>query len=90
MLADTPDIACGLGFGCGTIQRLPVRHRMTRTKKTGHASERNRADALIRRQAWIDSQADLHPARLVFIDETWAKTNMARARGRAPRGQRLH
>jgi transposase len=25
----------------------------------------------------------------VFIDETWAKTNMTRLRGRAPRGQRL-
>jgi len=27
--------------------------------------------------------------QLVFIDETWAKTNMTRARGRAPRGERL-
>jgi transposase len=25
----------------------------------------------------------------VFIDETWASTNMARTRGRAPRGERL-
>ena len=31
----------------------------------------------------------LDPARLVFIDETWAKTNMMRTHGRAPRGQRL-
>jgi transposase len=31
----------------------------------------------------------LDPARLVFIDETWAKTNMTRARGYAPRGERL-
>ena len=28
-------------------------------------------------------------ARLVFIDETWTKTNMAPLRGWAPRGQRL-
>ncbi len=28
-------------------------------------------------------------SRLVFIDETWAKTNMARARGRCRRGARL-
>jgi transposase len=28
------------------------------------------------------------PARLVFLDETWASTNMARRYGRAPRGQR--
>lgn len=27
--------------------------------------------------------------RLVFIDETWAKTNMTRTRGRSLRGQRL-
>jgi transposase len=26
---------------------------------------------------------------LVFVDETWAKTNMTRTHGRAPRGQRL-
>lgn len=32
---------------------------------------------------------DLEPERLVFIDETWAKTNMARTHGRAPRGERL-
>lgn len=29
------------------------------------------------------------PAKLVFIDETWATTNMARTHGRCPRGQRL-
>ena len=31
----------------------------------------------------------LVPAKLVFIDETWAKTNMARTHGYAPRGERL-
>jgi len=34
-------------------------------------------------------QKTLDPKRLVFIDETWVKTNMVRLRGRAPRGQRL-
>src|ERR1700716_2040790 len=29
------------------------------------------------------------PERLVFIDETWTKTNMAPLRGWAPRGKRL-
>jgi len=29
------------------------------------------------------------PQRLVFIDETWIKTNMAPLRGWAPRGKRL-
>jgi transposase len=31
----------------------------------------------------------LDPGKLVFIDETWAKTNMARTHGYAPRGERL-
>ena len=31
----------------------------------------------------------LDPARLVFIDETAVSTNMARIRGRAPRGVRV-
>ncbi len=42
-----------------------------------------------RREAWFESQIDLDPERLVFIDETWASTAMARRYGRAPRGQRL-
>lgn len=41
------------------------------------------------RTDWFEGQLDLDPDRLVFIDETWASTNMARLRGRAPRGQRL-
>ena len=34
-------------------------------------------------------RAGIDPRRLIFIDETWAKTNMTRLRGRSPRGQRL-
>ena len=100
VLAETPDITIeelrrllsrrALGFGYGTIQRFLVRHGMTRKRKTGHASEQDRPDVLERRRAWRDGQAELDPARLVFIDETWAKTNMARTHGRSPRGQRLH
>ena len=42
-----------------------------------------------RRQDWFDGQLDLDPERLVFIDETWASTNMARRHGRCARGERL-
>jgi hypothetical protein len=31
----------------------------------------------------------IDPRRLVFIDETWTKTNMTRLRGWALRGERL-
>jgi transposase len=41
------------------------------------------------RRAWAEAAPGLDPARLVFLDETWATTNMARTRGRAPRGERL-
>jgi transposase len=34
-------------------------------------------------------QMKVEPQRLVFIDETWIKTNMAPLRGWAPRGKRL-
>ena len=46
-------------------------------------------DILTRRWAWFEGQPDLDPHRLVFVDETWASTNMARTHGRAPRGERL-
>jgi transposase len=58
-------------------------------KKTAHAAEQDRPDILKRRQDWFDGQPELDPERLVFIDETWASTNMARLHGRAPRGERL-
>ncbi len=38
---------------------------------------------------WIKYRGLIDPRRLVFIDETWAKTNMAPLRGWAPKGQRL-
>jgi hypothetical protein len=42
-----------------------------------------------KRDRWKRHQGKLDPRRLVFVDETWAKTNMTRSHGRAPRGQRL-
>jgi putative transposase len=38
---------------------------------------------------WLKHRVGIDPARLVFIDETWTKTNMAPLRGWAPRGERL-
>ena len=42
-----------------------------------------------KRERWKRYQARLDPRRLVFIDETWAKTNMTRTHGRCAKGQRL-
>ena len=43
-----------------------------------------------RRERWrAEVMPGLDPRRLVFVDETWAKTNMTRTHGYAPRGERL-
>ncbi len=57
--------------------------------KTLFALEQARADIARRRQRWRSFQAGLDPSKLVFIDETWIKTNMAPLRGWGPRGKRL-
>lgn len=41
------------------------------------------------RRIWFEAQPDLDPEHLIFIDETWLNTKMARLRGRARRGERL-
>ncbi|KAA2211205.1 IS630 family transposase [Pseudoroseomonas oryzae] len=79
----------GVSVGISTLWRFFDRHRITPQKKSAHAAEQGRPDILRRRWAWFESQLDLDPAKLVFIDETWASTNMARTHGRAPRGERL-
>jgi transposase len=58
-------------------------------KKVLIAAERERADVAQRRVEWRENQGKLDPEHLVFIDETWAKTNMTRTRGRSFRGTRL-
>ncbi len=42
-----------------------------------------------RREQWRKYQGRIDPKRLIFIDETWTKTNMAPLRGWGPRGQRV-
>jgi len=53
------------------------------------AGERDRPDVARRRAQWIKHRDRIDPSRLVFIDETWTKTNMAPLRGWAPCGSRL-
>jgi transposase len=53
------------------------------------AGERDRPDVARRRAQWVKRQKSIDPERLVFIDETWTRTDMAPLRGWAPCGQRL-
>jgi transposase len=59
------------------------------SKKTLFATEQDRPDVGRRRLRWRTHQGRLDPTRLIFIDETWAKTNMTRLRGWATRGHKL-
>ncbi|WP_371825163.1 IS630 family transposase [Bradyrhizobium sp. CCBAU 53340] len=58
-------------------------------KKSVAAGERDRPEVARRRAQWAKYQGRVEAERLVFIDETWTRTDMAPLRGWAPRGHRL-
>ena len=58
-------------------------------KKTLCAAEQHREDVAEEREKWKELQEVLDVTRLVFIDETWAKTNMTPLYGRAEIGKRV-
>ncbi|QOZ11826.1 IS630 family transposase [Bradyrhizobium sp. CCBAU 51765] len=98
LIATKPDntleeLKAALAADGHTLQRLRIVTLLPASedhaqKKTVYATEQERPDVLKKREEWSDGQIGLDPARLIFIDETWASTNMARMRGRAPRGHR--
>ena len=54
------------------------------------AEEQLRPDVAARRQEWRDEvMPGMKAGGVVFLDETAAKTNMARSHGYAPKGERL-
>src|SRR5471030_2517368 len=59
------------------------------SKKTLFALEQARTDVARQRRRWRSWQASLDPRRLVFIDETWIKTNMTPLRGWGLKAKRL-
>ncbi|MEJ0025893.1 MAG: IS630 family transposase [Rhizomicrobium sp.] len=63
--------------------------KLSHKKKTLIAAEQDRPDVARRRTQWAKYRGWVDPSRLVFIDETWTKTNMAPLRGWAPVGERL-
>ena len=59
-------------------------------KKTFRPAELNRPDIVQARQRWAQALQAIAHGRLLFIDESSAKTNLTRLYGRAPRGQRVY
>ena len=53
------------------------------------AAEQEREDVARRREIWAAQRPNLDPKHLIFLDETWATTNMTPSRGRSPRGKPL-
>lgn len=79
----------GARVSTAALNRFLALDGLTRKKKTRHAAEQERPDVAEARAAWRKRQPAMSPERLVFIDETWATTHMARRHGRARRGQRV-
>lgn len=72
-----------------TLCRALKAVELTSKKKTLIAAEQEREDVASARHAWKQEQANIDPETLVFLDETWAKTNMTRTYGRSLIGTRL-
>ena len=68
---------------CATASGLPSQ------KKSLHASEQDRPDVQKQRAEWRAGQSAVDPARLIFIDESGATTNMTRLYGRSFDGGRV-
>ncbi|NEI67575.1 IS630 family transposase [Rhizobium leguminosarum] len=79
----------GLKVDYSAVRTFVHEEGLSYKKKTLVASERERPDVAARRARWLKHRHRIDPSRLVFIDETWTKTNMAPLRGWAPRGERL-
>ena len=79
----------GVKASYGAVWRFLARRTAHVQKKSLRAAEQERPDVARKRARWQRYQSLIDPARLVFVDETWSKTNMTRTHGRAPRGQRL-
>jgi transposase len=71
---------------CASSSRLLIRGKNLRRRQ---AENPLKLPSKFARPALFDSQLDLDPEKLVFIDETWTTTNMARKNGRASKGERL-
>jgi hypothetical protein len=78
----------GIRIGRSSVDRF-VKARGLTLKKS-RSTLPNRTGRMSRpRAAWRDRQPGMNSAQFVFIDETWATTNMTRQRGRCPRCERL-
>jgi transposase len=77
----------GMVVSCDTLWRFLHANGIT-FKKTLYPKEQDRPDIARRRARWRTIQQRIDARRRVFIDETWAKTNMTRTHAGAKGGSR--
>jgi transposase len=78
----------GLSAGIAAIWSFFRREGISFKKKL-LPSEQARRDVARRRASWRRYQGRISADRLVFIDETWVKTNMVRTHGWGRKGERV-
>ena len=78
----------GLSVGRDAVWRFLKRCGLSFKKMTRVADERERPDVKRRWERWMRHQGQIGPERLVFLDETCVKTNMAPLRGAGVRKAR--
>jgi transposase len=90
--ATLEELRPSLGVACSTraIVRALKKLKVTRKKKVLHAEERDTPEGRRKRRDFLAAIAGVEPERLVFVDESGAKTSMTRTHGRAPVGQPVH
>jgi transposase len=90
--ATLEELRQALGVDCSTmaIVRALKRLKITRKKKVLHAQERDSPEGRQKRRDFLGAVAGSDAERLVFVDESGAKTSMTRTYGRGPVGERVH
>ncbi|AWM35633.1 Transposase [Gemmata obscuriglobus] len=81
-------VKLGVTVSLGTLWRAVAKLGLT-VKKVQRASKQERPDVKQKRADWKAAQPAPDVDKVVFIDETWARTNMTRRYGRSPKGERL-
>ena len=79
----------GIKVNGSTISRKLRQLRLSRKKKTCHASERDTPEVQQERKEFQEDKPNMPVPKLIFIDESGINTGMARRYGRAPIGQRV-
>jgi hypothetical protein len=83
-LREAVELKCSLPAIHYALEAMGLTYKDTPSERTRPPRHRTGA------QSVAPTTTGLGPARLIFIDESGAKTNLTRLRGRAQRGKRVH